>query len=163
MCFLAAPSDLIGTLESNKTLVEINLSGNHIDADIVEEINAILDERRGGSIGTQSVGSSNLGATVRRLASNDPNLVELKLDGIDLTQSPETDTLFDALASNTYVTSLSFDNTDMDDTMVAALSLALVDNVTITHVSLRDNQITSEGCEYVSDNPSNYSVSGLFL
>ena len=147
-------SDLIGTLEENKTLEEIYLRGNHIDDSVLEEIDAILNERQ-GSTRVESSSSSELGATVRSLAANDPNLVELMLDGIDLGHSSEAEALIDALASNTVVTKLSFDNTDMDDSLVAALSLALVDNQTITNLSLRNNQITSEGCEYVSELSSN--------
>ena len=84
-----------------------------------------------------------------------PTSLNSCLGVIDLTHSSETEALIDALASNTVVTKLSFDNTDMDDSLVAALSLALVDNQTITNLSLRNNQITSEGCEYVSELSSN--------
>ena len=141
---------LIGTLDTNKTLVEINLEGNMIEHSVLEEINAILDERKGSTASVDTRGSSNLEAIIDRLTADDPNLVEIKLDGTNLAHSSETEDLIDALASNTYVRKVSLSNTGIDDTLMATLSLALVDNQTITHLSLRRNQIGSEGCEYVS-------------
>ena len=149
---------LIGTLDTNKALQEIDLSGNMIDQSIMEEIDEVLGQRRGGgsfrrqasskSSPHQQSRSPGVGGTIQRLAANDPDLTEVNLNGVELAEDAES--LFDATASNKWVTSLNLDNTELDDTMVAALSLALVDNTNITHISLRDNQITSEGCEYVS-------------
>ena len=75
---------MIGTLNGNKTLKEINLSDNHIDSSVLEEIDAILNERQGSSMMGSSSDSSGLEAIVRSITTNDPNLIELKLDGIDL-------------------------------------------------------------------------------
>ena len=146
MRFYLFASDLINTLNGNETLQEINLSGNHVDNSVIDEIEVILNERQGSS----SMESS-LKIIVRSLAANDLNLVELKLDGIDLERSSDTDAMIDALAKNKVVTKLSFNNTYADDILVEALSLALTNNRTITHISLKDNEITSEGCEYVSE------------
>lgn len=145
-------SDLIGTLDTNKTLVEINLSRNNmIDHSILEEINEILEERADPTMRAipTSSGNLSLASVLHRLRENDPSLTELKLSGTDLSQTPETDDLVDALAFNTSVTTLTLDNTSTDDTLAASLSLALADNQSITSISLRDNQITSEGAEYL--------------
>lgn len=144
----AFPPDLIGTLDTNTTIQDITLEGNQIDLGILDEINAILDQRRQPMPSRAS--SPNLEATVRSVTKNDPNLVEVRLDGMKLAQSHEAEELIDALATNTVVTKISLDNTGIDDSLIAALSLSLVDNRSVTEISLRNNQITSEGCEYVS-------------
>merc|ERR1712085_138335 len=144
----------INTLNGNETLQEINLSGNHVDNSVIDEIEVILNERQGSS----SMESS-LKIIVRSLAAND-----LKLDGIDLERSSDTDAMIDALAKNKVVTKLSFNNTYADDILVEALSLALTNNRTITHISLKDNEITSEGCEYLLGMlASNLSIISLDL
>merc|ERR1712194_3152 len=145
---------LINTLNGNETLQEINLSGNHVDNSVIDEIEVILNERQGSS----SMESS-LKIIVRSLAAND-----LNLDGIDLERSSDTDAMIDALAKNKVVTKLSFNNTYADDILVEALSLALTNNRTITHISLKDNEITSEGCEYLLGMlASNLSIISLDL
>lgn len=147
-------SDLIGTLESNSTLEVVDLSGNNIDSAILKEIDSLLRERKSES-GRQesSKGSSkrNLGVIVHRVAENDPKLAEINLDGTDLSNDSNVEELIDALTRNTVVTKLSLNSTNFDDTLIAALSLALVDNRTIRTLELTNNQITSEGCEYVSN------------
>jgi len=139
---------LIGTLDTNNTIKEMSLEGNiQIDLSMLQEINDILAARKQMKSG---VGSSViLDNLVRSVTSNDPNLVELKLDGVQLVNTPELEDLIDALSTNIVVKSVSFNGTGMDDTMVAALSLSLAENKAITHVSLQDNRITSEGCEYL--------------
>ena len=121
---------------------------NAYDSEPESEIDEVVDEVEGAQ--GSSTAELGLKATISNLAANDRNLIELKLDGIDLVGNSDTDAMFDALATNTVVTRLLFDNTYADDTLVEALSLALITNQTVTHVSLRDNEITSEGCEYVS-------------
>ena len=141
---------LIGILDSNKTLKDINLNGNMVEPEILDEINAMMIERRP--------------SLVECVVSNDPNVTELNLNGINLVESSQTDQLIEGLAKNTNVTLLSLDNTEMDDTLVATLSLALVDNTGITHLSLRDNLITSEGCEYLLGTlDTNVTISHLDL
>lgn len=150
-------SDLIGTLDTNKTIKEISLEGNiQIDLSILQEINDILAARKQMKSGARS--SVILDNLVRSVTRNDPDLVELKLDGVQILDTPEIDELIDALSTNCVVRSISFNGTGMDDTTVAALSLSLAENKTITHVSLKDNRITSEGCEYVSTSPSCLSL-----
>jgi hypothetical protein len=101
---------------------------------------------------------------VERVKANDSHLTEVNLDETDLAQSPDAEPLVDALAGNSVVTSLSFNNTGFDDSLIAALSLALVDNESITHISLKGNNITSEGCEYLMGTlDSNTTVSYLDL
>ncbi len=56
-------------------------------------------------------------------------------------------TVFDSLAVNTTIHYLDLSNNEIDDECVSAISLALCDNVSITHINLRNNKITSEGAE----------------
>ncbi len=129
---------------------EISLEGNiQIDLSILQEINDILAARK--QVKSRAGPSVILDNLVLSVTRNDPDLVELKLDGVQLLNIPEAEELIDALSTNFVVKSVSFNGTGMDDTMVAALSLSLAENKTITHVSLKDNRITSEGCEYVSN------------
>lgn len=139
---------LIGTLDTNKTLVEIDLTGNMIDHDILEEINEILSARRRVPSRMRTRNSSKLSEIFQSIKSRDPNLTELNLDGIDIANSPEQEELIQAFSSS-IIRKISMNDTGMDDMIIAALSLALVDNTTITHISLQDNGITSEGCEYL--------------
>ena len=159
--------DLIGILDSNTTLEEINLSGNMIDSGVLEEIYALLNKGRkskskeknhpydrqskaGRSSSDDGSDDESLSSIVERINSNDPSLTQLLLDNRHLGCSHETENLFDALSKNTYVNKISLRNNEIDDRLIAALSLALADNTAISHVFLSDNVITSEGCEYVS-------------
>ena len=160
--------DLIGILDSNTTLEEINLYGNMIDSGALEEINALLNKRRkskstkeknhlydrqsqtGRSSSDDELEVESLSYIVERIKSNDPTLTQLLLDNRQLGCSHETENLFDALSTNTYVNKISLRNNEIDDSLVATLSLALADNTAISEVFLSDNVITSEGCEYVS-------------
>ncbi|KAL7551352.1 hypothetical protein ACHAWF_014543 [Thalassiosira exigua] len=159
-------SSLSLALLENNAITQLNLANNNISSDGAEylyvllesngtltdinDIAATLAERQGrSSILTDSVVSDNLEDTLERMVANDLNLTEVWLNGFDLSQTFETDAIFEALTSNTYVTSILLNATEMDDTLVAALSLALVDNSTVTRLSLRDNNIGSVGCEYV--------------
>lgn len=140
---------LLGTLDSNTTIAYIDLSDNQIDDHLMDEIDAITSSRQSRSVPVP-MDAEDMSLLIQRIKSDDPNLIEVKLDGINLVNSSETEDLIDALASNTCVTKLSLNNTGIDDTLMATLSLALVDNGAITHLSMRSNQIGSEGCEYVS-------------
>lgn len=142
--------DLIGLLDTNTTLQNINLDGNDIENGILREIDSILKRRKGKiSSSTSQASQSPLAGAVQCLQTNDPSLVELCLDGMDLTDCPETEAVIDALVGNFVVKRLSFNNTCFDDSLVASLSLSLIENSTITHIMLRDNHITNEGCEYL--------------
>ena len=159
--------DLIGILDSNTTLEEINLSGNMIGSGVLEEIYAQFNKGRkskskeknhpydrqskaGRSSSDDGSDDESLSSIVERINSNDPSLTQLLLDNRHLGCSHETENLFDALSKNTYVNKISLRNNEIDDRLIAALSLALADNTAISHVFLSDNVITSEGCEYVS-------------
>lgn len=140
---------LIGTLNANETLREIKLSGNQIDNVITEEIHAMLNERQGAASSLMSSEMS-LPVLLQRVIGNDQTLTQLELDNRpDDMKSQEIEAIIKALAENNFVTKLSLCNNDLDDNFVADLSMALVYDNTITHVFLRDNRITSEGCEYL--------------
>eukprot|EP00804_Cyclotella_cryptica_P024464 CCRYP_017568-RB/>CCRYP_017568-RB protein AED:0.03 eAED:0.03 QI:1933/1/1/1/1/0.81/11/100/1752 len=141
---------LITLLDTNTTLKSINLDGNDIEDGALREIDALLKKRQ--VVASSSISQSSqspLAGVVHSLQTNDPSLVELCLDGVDLTDCPETEAMIDALLGNVVVKRLSLNNTCFDDTLVASLSLSLVENNAITHIMLRDNLITNEGCEYL--------------
>lgn len=76
----------------------------------------------------------------------------------------EIEELFDALARNSVVRKVSLCNNGINDSLAAALSLALVDNTCINELFLSDNGITSEGCEYLLGTlDSNTTVSYIDL
>jgi hypothetical protein len=143
---------LRGLLETNTTIRSIDLDGNDIDDSIMKDLDDILKKRqvRSSSSMASSLGTeSPLAGIVQSLRENDPNLVELCLDNLDLTDCPEAEAMIDALAGNTTVLKLSLVNTCFDDSLAAPLSLSLVENNTLTHILLRDNLITDEGCDYL--------------
>lgn len=139
---------LLGTLDSNKTLAYLDLSGNPIDPYLLNEIDSIVSSRQSRSK-VRRGGEEPLDIVLQRLIRNDPSLTELLLDSKQLSNLPDTEPIFDALANNSCVTKLSLRNNGIDDGLVASLSLALVDNTSITHIWLNDNAITSGGCEYL--------------
>ena len=140
---------LIGALDTNQTIREIDLRGNSIDHEILDELDEILKERRGDDPSlVPSIVSLDLNRIMAGLATNDDDLIEVKLDGVDM-EAAELEALVEALGSNTSVMSLSLNNTKFDDTLMAALSLSLVDNTKLENLSLRNNDITSEGIEYL--------------
>lgn len=88
---------------------------------------------------------------VERVIANDPALTALFLDDKCIGRREDVgEPLYNALANNQHVVELSLRNNEIDDEAVSSLSLALVENKSITHVYLGDNFITAEGveCEY---------------
>ena len=117
----------------------------------MSEVDAIVSQRLPqGASHSSSENEMSLSHVLQRVKSNDPTLTEIILDNKNLATTNETEDLFDALAGNTVVKKISLCNTGIDDSLAAALSLALVDNTSINEIFLGDNHITSEGCEYVS-------------
>jgi len=105
-----------------------------------------------------------LSLVLRSIKSNDPTLTEVLLDNRELAAMHEIEELFDALARNSIVKKVSLCNNGIDDSLAAALSLALVDNTCINEIFLSDNEITSEGCEYLLGTlDSNTTVSYIDL
>ena len=139
------PVDLIGTLDTNTTLLKVDLTGNMVDQNIIEEINATLEQRREA---TSSRKTSKLRKILRIINSQDPSFTDVNLDGIDIANAAEQEELIESFGDS-IIQNVSLNDSGIDDLLIAALSLALVDNKTITHVSLRDNNITSEGGEYL--------------
>ena len=144
---------LLGTLESNDVLRDIDLEGNAIDDDVIDDVYDILDQRAPlsttASVAQTSHGDISLGDIVDRMFSDDPKLVELSLDGMNLIDNEEFDSMVDALTTNEKVTKLSLNDTGINDDALASLCMALSENKSISYISLRDNDITDEGCEYL--------------
>lgn len=143
---------LLGTLDSNTTISAVDLSGNDIRTELMNEIGEIMSSRSSPmsrEAYSPAANDVSLSRLLQRVKSNDSTLTELLLDNRELAYEPELEALFDALAQNNTVTKISLANNEIDNSLVAALSLALVDNRTITHLILSDNHITSEGCEYL--------------
>ena len=86
---------------------------------------------------------------VERVLANDPSFKQVVLDNRKqiIGNQHGSETLWNALVGNNYVERLSLRSCSITDEEAASLSLALVDNTTITHVWLGDNDITSEGVE----------------
>lgn len=168
---------MLDILDSNTTLEEINLFGNLVNISLLNEINALLNKRRrksfhGDSDSSKSnsswqrlgrfvtkvsrsaqekaIDKTSISEIAERILANDPTLTQLVLDNRQLGASAsETEELFEALSNNTYIKKVSLRNNAIDDSLVAALSLALAENIVISHVLLSGNLITSDGCEYV--------------
>lgn len=142
---------LLGTLDSNSTLSHVDLRENPVEDHLLAEIEAITVPRQsqaGQDRGNASGGS--LLDVIRRVRSNDPQLRELELDNRPSSDLREMEAIVNALAANTSVSFLSMCNSNVDDSLIAALSLVLAENTSVEEILLSDNQITSEGCEYVS-------------
>lgn len=144
--------DLIGLLDTNTIIKSIDLSDNDIGLTVLKDIEDILAKRQvqsSSSVASSLAEEGPLAGVVQSLQSNDPSMVELCLDNVDLSDCPEAEGMIDALVGNTTVKRLSLANTCFDDGLAASLSLSLVDNSTITHIILNNNHITDEGCDYL--------------
>jgi len=137
-------------LDSNTTIVSLDLSGNLVDEHIMDEIESLLSERK-SQVRSSPVGDEmSLSVLLQRVIGNDPTLTQLELDNRpDDMMSHEIGAIIEGLAQNNFVTKLSLCNNDLGDSFVADLSMALVYDQTLTHVYLSGNKITSEGCEYL--------------
>ena len=81
-------------------------------------------------------------ALIDKVIDDERELVEIELDGQELGREDQK-ALFEALALNSHVTSLSVVNCRISNEGVAELMYALKQNSTLTHINLEDNQITS--------------------
>ena len=122
-----------------------------VDEDLMEAIDAIVSQREPQLGNSSTSNEMSLSVLLQRVIGNDRTLTQLELDNRphDM-MSHEIGAIIEGLSHNNFVTEISLCNNDLDDTFVASLSMALVYDETITHVLLSDNQITSDGCEYVS-------------
>jgi len=139
---------LVVCLECNSTIYVIDLEGNSpIDPRILDELKGILQSRAGQSNGV-SDGNKKLDLLLERVRVNDPNLTQLDLHGMDI-EPKDNDAIMDALAGNLYLRKVDLSSNVIDDDCVSALSLALAENTSITHLVLANNRITSIGAEYL--------------
>ncbi len=76
---------------------------------------------------------------IDRVYDNDRKIVKIELDGEEVDETA----LFEALAENTHVTSVSLVNCRITNEGAAELTNALRTNTTLTEINLEDNQITS--------------------
>ena len=122
-----------------------------VDEDLMEAIDAIVSQWEPQLGNSSTSNEMSLSVLLQRVIGNDRTLTQLELDNRphDM-MSHEIGAIIEGLSHNNFVTEISLCNNDLDDTFVASLSMALVYDETITHVLLSDNQITSDGCEYVS-------------
>jgi hypothetical protein len=86
--------------------------------------------------------NKNLESIIKRIRSNDPNLSTVDLNGRIIGRHSET-ALFEALARNSFVTSLSMVNCQINNVGAADLGHMLEQNTALTHINLEDNLITS--------------------
>lgn len=86
--------------------------------------------------------NTTLESLIKRVRNNDPNLLSIDLNGRIIGRQAET-ALFEALARNSFVTSLSMVNCQVNNDGAADICHMLEQNTTITHINLGDNLITS--------------------
>ena len=142
-CFftpLAHLLDLIATLESNHTIVLLDLVGNSgIDQAQEDEVRKILEPR-------ENIYITDL---MERVRTNDPNLTELHLGSMSIGLREDILSLFNVLGGNKYVQVIDLSRNEIDDDGVSAISSALLENNSVTHLNLSDNVIFSEGAEHL--------------
>jgi hypothetical protein len=86
--------------------------------------------------------NSSVETLIKRVRDNDPNLLAVDVKGRVIGRQSET-ALFEALARNSFVTSLSMVNIQLNNDGAADLAHMLEQNTTLTHINLEDNLITS--------------------
>lgn len=87
--------------------------------------------------------NSTLESLIKRVRNNDQNLSAIDLNGRIIGRQAET-ALFEALARNLFVTSLSMVNCQVNNDGAADIGHMLEQNTKITHLNLEDNLITSK-------------------
>jgi hypothetical protein len=102
---------------------------------------------------------------VNRAATNDPTLRIIALDNKkSIGHNDDGEQLWSALVNNQFVECLSLRNSNVDDGQISALSIALMDNRSISRLWLENNVITSEGAEYlISALDSNHKITEVRL
>lgn len=140
-------ADLIATLESNQTIVHLELAGNvDIDPALEEEVRAILAPR-GSSYSSKHSAADEVEELMDRARSNDPTLTELDLHNRNIGSRGDALSMFDFLGTNTHIQNLDLSMNELDDDCVSSISLALMENKGIKHLNLANNSIYSEGGE----------------
>lgn len=112
---------LLRTLDGNPMMEGTGLERNQCNANVLEYRPNLEGTQRPQSSVIHD--SSGLGTTIGSLTANNRDLTELRLLGLDLARSSQAEDLFDALALDLVITTLLLDNTCVDATLVAHLSL----------------------------------------
>ncbi len=130
--------DLIATLESNQTIVYLELTDNSgIDPALVDEVQSVLKTRE----------ITYFVDLMERVKQNDPSLTTLNLSRMNIGLREDVLHMLDSLTNSIYVRKVDLSLNAMDDDCVSYISLALEDNISVTHLNLSNNVIQSDGAE----------------
>lgn len=130
--------DLIATLESNQTIVYLELTDNSgIDPALVDEVRSKLKARE----------NTYFVDLMERVKQNDPSLMTLDLSRMNIGLREDVLHMLDSLTNSIYVQKVDLSSSAMDDDCVSYISLALEDNTSVTNLNLSNNVIQSDGAE----------------
>jgi hypothetical protein len=129
---------LIATLESNQTIVYLELTDNAgIDPALVDEVRSMLKARE----------NAYFVDLMERVKQNDPSLTTLDLSRMNIGLREDVLSMLDSLTNSIYVRKVDLSFNAMDDDCVSYISLALEDNTSVIHLNVSNNVITDEGVE----------------
>jgi hypothetical protein len=129
---------LIATLESNQTIVYLELTDNSgIDPALVDEVRSMLKARE----------NTYFVDLMERVKQNDPSLMTLDLSRMNIGLREDVLHMLDSLTNSIYVQKVDLSSSAMDDDCVSYISLALEDNTSVTNLNLSNNVIQSDGAE----------------
>jgi hypothetical protein len=129
---------LIATLESNQTIVYLELTDNSgIDPALVDEVRSKLKARE----------NTYFVDLMERVKQNDPSLMTLDLSRMNIGLREDVLHMLDSLTNSIYVQKVDLSSSAMDDDCVSYISLALEDNTSVTNLNLSNNVIQSDGAE----------------
>jgi hypothetical protein len=129
---------LIATLESNQTIVYLELTDNSgIDPALVDEVRSMLKARE----------NTYFVDLMERVKQNDPSLTTLDLSRMNIGLREDVLHMLDSLTNSIFVRKVDLSSSAMDDDCVSYISLALEDNTSVTNLNLSNNIIQSDGAE----------------
>jgi hypothetical protein len=129
---------LIATLESNQTIVYLELTDNSgIDPALVDEVRSMLKARE----------NTYFVDLMERVKQNDPSLMTLDLSRMNIGLREDVLHMLDSLTNSIFVRKVDLSSSAMDDDCVSYISLALEDNTSVTNLNLSNNVIQSDGAE----------------
>jgi hypothetical protein len=130
--------DLMATLESNQSIVSVELTGNsRIGPALFDEIRSKLKPRENGF----------LVDVMERVKQNDPLLTTLCFSRMDIGSREDVLPMLDSLTASIYIRTLDLSWNEMDDDCVSYIALALEENTSVTYLNLANNSIHSDGAE----------------
>jgi hypothetical protein len=128
----------MATLESNQSIVSVELTGNsRISPALVGEIRSTLKPRENAYLNT----------VMERVKQNDPSLTTLCFSRMDIGSREDVLPMLDSLTACIYIRTLDLSWNEMDDDCVSYIALALEDNTSVTYLNLANNSIQSDGAE----------------